>query len=51
MRQKRRGLRTRADRVIADMVQHLGGHLEAIDALSDPEAGAYAVGHHHDDHH
>jgi urease accessory protein len=46
-----RGLRTRADRVIADMVQHLGGRVEAIDAPFDPEAGAYAVGHHHDDHH
>ena len=39
----------RADRVIADMVKQLGGRVEEIEAPFDPEAGAYAGGHHHDD--
>jgi urease accessory protein len=49
-------IRIRADHVIAEMVEGLGGHVEAIEAPFDPEAGAYApgVGHHHhhgdDDH-
>ena len=46
-------IRIRADHVIADMVEGLGGHVEAIEAPFDPEAGAYAPGaghhHHHDD--
>ena len=45
-------LRIRADHVIANMVRGLGGHVEAIEAPFDPEAGAYAGGHghhHHDD--
>lgn len=44
-------IRIRADHVIADMVRTLGGHVHAIDAPFDPEAGAYAGGHghHHDD--
>jgi len=44
-------IRIRADHVIAEMVAGLGGHVEAIEAPFDPEAGAYAGGHghHHDD--
>jgi urease accessory protein len=49
-------IRIRADHVIAEMVEGLGGHVEAIEAPFDPEAGAYAGGGHHhhgddDDHH
>ena len=48
-------IRIRADHVIGAMVEGLGGHVEAIDAPFDPEAGAYAPGaahhHHHDDDH
>ena len=50
-------IRIRADHVIGAMVEGLGGHVEAIEAPFDPEAGAYAAGggpHHHDhddDHH
>ncbi len=43
-------IRIRADHVIADMVEGLGGHVEAIEAAFDPESGAYAEGghgHHH----
>jgi urease accessory protein len=42
-------LRIRTDHVIAEMVEGLGGHVEAIEAPFDPESGAYAgrVGHHH----
>ncbi|MBS0559348.1 MAG: urease accessory protein UreE [Proteobacteria bacterium] len=47
-------IRIRADHVIAEMVEGLGGHVEEIEAPFDPEAGAYAGGHHHhhddDDH-
>ena len=46
-------IRIRADHVIRDMVEGLGGHVDAIDAPFDPEAGAYASGaepHHHHDH-
>lgn len=46
-------IRIRADHVIAEMVRGLGGHVHAVDAPFDPEAGAYAGGgghhHHHDD--
>jgi len=49
-------IRIRADHVIAEMVEGLGGHVEAIEAPFDPEPGAYAGGagagshhHHHDD--
>jgi urease accessory protein len=35
-------IRIRADHVIAGMVEGLGGHVEAIEAPFDPEAGAYA---------
>jgi urease accessory protein len=46
-------LRIRADRVIADMVNRLGGSVEGIDAPFDPEPGAYADPHYHfdDGHH
>ena len=53
-------IRIRADHVIAEMVEGLGGHVDALDAPFDPEAGAYAgasgAGHHHhgdgeDEHH
>lgn len=46
-------IRICADHVIRDMVEGLGGHVDAIDAPFDPEAGAYAAGaepHHHHDH-
>ena len=44
-------IRIRADHVIEEMVEGLGGHVDAIEAPFDPEAGAYAGGHqhHHDD--
>lgn len=44
-------IRIRVDHVIEQMVRGLGGHIEAIEAPFDPEAGAYAGGqhHHHDD--
>lgn len=51
-------IRIRADHVIGEMAERLGGHVEVIQAPFDPEAGAYAgaAGHHHhpggdDDHH
>jgi len=46
-------IRIRADHVIQDMVEGLGGHVEAIEAPFDPEAGAYApgLGHHHEHEH
>ena len=37
-------IRIRADHVIAEMVEGLGGHVEFIGAVFDPESGAYAVG-------
>lgn len=40
-------IRIRADHVIEEMVDILGGHAHAIDAPFDPEAGAYAGGHGH----
>lgn len=40
-------IRIREDHVIAEMVELLGGHAEAIEAPFDPESGAYAGGHHH----
>lgn len=40
-------IRIRADHVIEEMIFQLGGHVEAIDAPFDPEAGAYAGGHTH----
>lgn len=43
-------IRIRADHVIQEMVEGLGGHVEEIDAPFDPEAGAYAGGHNHHDH-
>jgi urease accessory protein len=43
-------IRIRADHVIHEMVEGLGGHVEEIEAPFDPEAGAYAGGHHHHHH-
>ena len=43
-------IRIRADHVIRDMVEGLGGHVEEIEAPFDPEPGAYAGGHQHHDH-
>ena len=43
-------IRIRRDHVIEEMVEHLGGHVDHIEAPFDPEAGAYAGGHvHHTD--
>jgi len=44
-------IRIRADHVIRDMVEGLGGHVDEIEAPFDPEAGAYAGGHQHHHHH
>jgi urease accessory protein len=46
-----RRLRIRTDHVIADLVIQLGGQAEELEAPFDPEAGAYADGHHHDRNH
>jgi urease accessory protein len=35
-------LRLRADHVVAEMVEGLGGHVTRVDAPFDPEIGAYA---------
>ncbi len=48
-------LRIRHDHVIAEMVEGLGGHCEAVLAPFDPEGGAYesplaSHGHHHHEH-
>jgi urease accessory protein len=44
-------IRIRADHVIAEMVEGLGGHVDDIEAPFDPEPGAYAGGGHHHHHH
>ena len=44
-------IRIRADHVIREMVEGLGGHVDEIEAPFDPEAGAYAGGHNHHHHH
>jgi urease accessory protein len=48
-------IRIRADHVIGEMVEGLGGHVDLIQAPFDPESGAYSGGSHHhhgdDDHH
>jgi urease accessory protein len=43
-------IRIRADHVIREMVEVLGGHVDVIEAPFDPEPGAYAGGHHHHHH-
>jgi urease accessory protein len=43
-------IRIRADHVIEDMVEGLGGHIDRITAPFDPEAGAYSGGGHHHHH-
>ena len=40
-------LRFAADEVLAGMLRGLGAHVVAITAPFEPEAGAYAAGHHH----
>jgi urease accessory protein len=40
-------IRIRADHVIGDMVQGIGGRIRLLQAPFDPEAGAYAGGGHH----
>lgn len=42
------GLRIRADHVIAGMLTGLGAEVHALEAVFEPEGGAY--GHHHHDH-
>ncbi len=44
-------IRIRADHVIGEMVEGLGGHVDLIQAPFDPEAGAYSGGGHHHHHH
>jgi urease accessory protein len=44
-------IRIRADHVIKEMVEGLGGHVDEIEAPFDPEPGAYAGGGHHHHHH
>jgi urease accessory protein len=43
-------LRVRADHVIAEMVEGLGGHVTRVDAPFDPEIGAYAGAAHAHEH-
>jgi urease accessory protein len=43
-------IRIRADHVIGEMVEGLGGHVDLIDAPFDPESGAYSGGGHHHHH-
>ncbi len=43
-------LRIRADHVIGEMVERLGGRLDPLEAPFDPETGAYTGNHRHDDH-
>jgi urease accessory protein len=40
-------LRFAADEVLAGMLRGLGAHVTAITGPFEPEAGAYAAGHHH----
>ena len=40
-------IRIRADHVIGEMAEGLGGHVDRIQAPFDPESGAYAGGGHH----
>ncbi len=43
-------IRIRADHVIREMVEGLGGHVDDVEAPFDPEPGAYAGGGHHHHH-
>jgi urease accessory protein len=43
-------IRIRADHVIGQMVEGLGGHVDLVSAPFDPEAGAYSGGGHHHHH-
>jgi len=42
-------LRIAADHVLEDMVKKLGARVSAVEAPFEPEAGAYAAGHRHDE--
>jgi urease accessory protein len=44
-------IRIRADHVIEEMVEQLGGHVAHVKAPFDPEEGAYAAGGHGHHHH
>jgi urease accessory protein len=44
-------IRIRADHVIGEMVEGLGGHVDLIQAPFDPETGAYAGASQHQHHH
>jgi urease accessory protein len=44
-------IRIRADHVIGEMVEGLGGHVDRTEGPFDPEAGAYSGGGHHHHHH
>ena len=41
-------LRLAADHVLEEMLQKLGANVSAVEAPFEPEAGAYAGGHHHE---
>jgi urease accessory protein len=43
-------LRIRRDHVLEDMLRGLGAHLTPLEAVFDPESGAYAHGNHDIDH-
>jgi len=43
-------LRIRRDHVLEDMLRGLGAHLTPVEAPFDPEGGAYARDHEHEDH-
>jgi urease accessory protein len=43
-------LRIRQDHVLEDMLRGLGGRITSLEAVFDPEAGAYAHGNHDDGH-
>ena len=44
-------LRLAADHVLEEMLQQLGAKVSAVEAPFEPEAGAYAGGHHHEGEH
>jgi len=44
-------LRLAADHVLEEMLKKLGARVSALEAPFEPEAGAYAGGHHHDGEH
>ncbi|MCX7960696.1 MAG: urease accessory protein UreE, partial [Burkholderiales bacterium] len=42
-------LRLAADHVLAEMLKKLGARVEEVEAPFEPEPGAYAAGHRHDE--